>query len=162
MPGSSNAKPTMRRARARGNFSPKRANADSSSQMKNIPLHLLFSLVLNHASPKSIRRVSQVNKSLKSIAEPRVGGEIVYSKKTPTWFMGMEFYKLDNNGYLKPLQPHGKAFQYYQKNLLRTPITLNEKNAAIKNLRLVHEPAKNRPGYNGYKAYRVKPKSPWF
>ena len=144
---SSNAQPSKRA----------KANATSRSVLKNIPSELL-NIVLNHASPQSRRRLSQVNKSLKSMA--RVGGETVYSKKTPTWYMGMELYKRGNNGYLKPLQPHGKPFQYYKKNLLRTPITLNEKNAALNNLRLVREKAKNRWSTQYFSAFRVKSKSP--
>ena len=150
MPGSSNAKPS------------KRAKANTNATLKNIPIPTipseLFNMVLNHASPQSRRRLSQVNKSLQSMAESRVGGEIVYYKPGPVW--GLEFYKLGKNGKLKPLQPHGEQFEYYKKG--RFPgqgqfVMPMYKHTAVNNLRLVREKTKNR---HGAEAYRVKPKSP--
>lgn len=142
--------------RAKANATSAKANATS---LKNIPSQLL-NMVLSHASPQSIRRVSQVNKSLKSIAEPRVGGEIVLYKPGPV--RGCAFYKLGNNGELKPLQKCGEPFEYYKK-FDGSPqgrfVEPRYSHTVVKNLRLVREPAKNRPGY-GYQAFRVKPKSP--
>jgi len=136
--------------------------------LKNIPSELL-NRVLNHASPQSKRRLSEVNKSLQSIAEPRVGGEIVYVRPGPV--RGLAFYLLGNNGKLKPLQEGEEPFQYYKKNLWVSEdgwprsgfVEPRYIHNAVNNLRLVREPAKNKPGYgykSYYKAYRVEPKSP--
>jgi hypothetical protein len=108
------ASPT-RRAKARGNFSP---NA-SQSMLKNLPSDLL-SKVLNHASPESIRRVSQVNRSLRSVTKPWLGlrastDDIVYvSNIAPPW--GVALYKRRTDGGFEPLQKPGTAFRYYNSN----------------------------------------------
>ena len=140
-----------------------RANATSpSSRLKTIPEELL-NVVLSHASPTSTRRISEVNKSMRSVTKNRLGlrasvGDTVYFKPYRNW--GMEFYKRGNNGELKPLQKHlgsGLPFTYYNKGRFFTPIHPGNKRAALKNLGLKKLPRENNISESGhrYHAFRV-------
>lgn len=149
-----------------------RANAispSSRSVLKNIHPELLH-VVFNHASPQSIRSVSEANRSLRSMAKPRVRvkakpGETVYYKpyRLGRLGWGMEFYKLGNNGELQPLQPRGTPFKYfrhagphYNRGRFVTPMHTGNKRVAVQNLGLNRLPSQNRwNGGHKYYAFRV-------
>lgn len=141
--------------------SPQRRRASSTSSrslLNKLPPELL-NKVLNHASPESTRRVSQVNKYLRSAAKNRLGlraraGNTVHlSAFAPPYSFAL--FKIRENGTIQQLQKNGKGFYYYNGNGYQfyTPFRFNPRK-----LGLQRTPTKNTltPGGLREKAYRVQ------
>ena len=139
--------------------SPKKSKA-TRSVLTNIPPEL-FASVMNHASPESLRRMSQVNKSSRSVVKPRLGlrankGNIVYYRGYHP-HTGMAFYKFVNND-KKPLQRNDYTpFSYYngKNHRFYTPMNHRRMNT-LRALDLKRRSNQNRyQGENKYYAFEV-------
>lgn len=112
--------------------SPKKIKANRSV-LTNIPPEL-FSAVMNHASPESLRRVSQVNKLSRSMVKPRLGlrankGNIVYYRRYHP-HPGIALYKFVNNDAVPLQRNQYTPFKYYngENHRFYTPLNHRKKN----------------------------------